>query len=78
MIQVTVSNQAESEIVCKPLHNGPTVANGDAAEAGQGDSANIRPEDMTSKDYYFDSYAHFAIHEVSLKFEHYTLLCEIK
>lgn len=22
-------------------------------------------EDMTSKDYYFDSYAHFGIHEVS-------------
>lgn len=24
----------------------------------------IAPEDMTSKDYYFDSYAHFGIHEV--------------
>jgi len=23
------------------------------------------PEDMTAKDYYFDSYAHFGIHEVS-------------
>lgn len=23
-----------------------------------------RPEEMTSKDYYFDSYAHFGIHEV--------------
>jgi len=23
------------------------------------------PEDMSSKDYYFDSYAHFGIHEVS-------------
>ena len=23
-------------------------------------------EDMTSKDYYFDSYAHFGIHEVSV------------
>jgi len=22
------------------------------------------PEDMTAKDYYFDSYAHFGIHEV--------------
>ena len=27
--------------------------------------ARIAPEDMTSKDYYFDSYAHFGIHEVS-------------
>ena len=24
----------------------------------------ISPEKMTSKDYYFDSYAHFGIHEV--------------
>ena len=23
-----------------------------------------KPEEMTSKDYYFDSYAHFGIHEV--------------
>lgn len=27
-----------------------------------------KPEEMTSKDYYFDSYAHFGIHEVSLLF----------
>lgn len=27
----------------------------------------LRPEDMTSKDYYFDSYAHFGIHEEMLK-----------
>lgn len=25
----------------------------------------IPPDEMTSKDYYFDSYAHFGIHEVS-------------
>ena len=24
----------------------------------------IPPDEMTSKDYYFDSYAHFGIHEV--------------
>lgn len=24
----------------------------------------ISPEEMTSRDYYFDSYAHFGIHEV--------------
>jgi len=31
----------------------------------QGESS-VKPaaEDMTSKDYYFDSYAHFGIHEV--------------
>lgn len=25
-----------------------------------------KPEEMTSKDYYFDSYAHFGIHEVCI------------
>ncbi|XP_040062728.1 protein arginine N-methyltransferase 1 isoform X1 [Ixodes scapularis] len=29
----------------------------------------FRPEEMTSKDYYFDSYAHFGIHEEMLKDE---------
>jgi len=27
-------------------------------------AGNCKAEDMTSKDYYFDSYAHFGIHEV--------------
>ena len=25
----------------------------------------LNPEEMTSRDYYFDSYAHFGIHEVT-------------
>ena len=29
----------------------------------------MKPEEMTSKDYYFDSYAHFGIHEEMLKDE---------
>ncbi|TNM91365.1 hypothetical protein fugu_019745 [Takifugu bimaculatus] len=33
----------------------------------------ISPEDMTSRDYYFDSYAHFGIHEEMLKDEVRTL-----
>lgn len=33
----------------------------------------ISPEKMTSKDYYFDSYAHFGIHEEMLKDEVRTL-----
>ena len=28
----------------------------------------IPPDEMTSKDYYFDSYAHFGIHEVMFIF----------
>ena len=31
------------------------------------------PEEMTSRDYYFDSYAHFGIHEEMLKDEVRTL-----
>lgn len=34
---------------------------------------NIAAEDMTSRDYYFDSYAHFGIHEEMLKDEVRTL-----
>lgn len=36
-------------------------------------TANIAAEEMTSKDYYFDSYAHFGIHEEMLKDEVRTL-----
>ena len=38
---------------------------------GEAEGSTVKPavkpaaEDMTSKDYYFDSYAHFGIHEVS-------------
>lgn len=32
-----------------------------------GDVAKLKPEEMTSADYYFDSYAHFGIHEEMLK-----------
>lgn len=37
------------------------------SQVGEGGSSSTRPaaEDMTSKDYYFDSYAHFGIHEVA-------------
>lgn len=37
-------------------------------KVSQGESsAKPAAEDMTSKDYYFDSYAHFGIHEVNSK-----------
>ena len=29
----------------------------------------LAPEDMTSKEYYLDSSAHFAVHEVNQRFE---------
>lgn len=41
---------------------------------GQAESSEkLNAEDMTSKDYYFDSYAHFGIHEEMLKDEVRTL-----
>uniref|UniRef100_A0A671PUK9 type I protein arginine methyltransferase n=2 Tax=Sinocyclocheilus TaxID=75365 RepID=A0A671PUK9_9TELE len=46
----------------------------DRMEVSQGESsAKPAAEDMTSKDYYFDSYAHFGIHEEMLKDEVRTL-----
>ena len=39
----------------------PTEAEAREAE----ERGKMKPEEMTSKDYYFDSYAHFGIHEVS-------------
>lgn len=44
------------------LHqNGSESAGGDSA------SSRVPYEQMTSKDYYFDSYAHFGIHEVTMR-----------
>ena len=39
----------------------------------QAKNAKIEAKDMTSADYYFDSYAHFGIHEEMLKDEVRTL-----
>lgn len=36
-------------------------------------SEDVQADDMTSRDYYFDSYAHFGIHEEMLKDEVRTL-----
>jgi len=57
------------------------IVNGikNAADAGGGTGDEVPPEkrvayeEMTSKDYYFDSYAHFGIHEEMLKDEVRTL-----
>ena len=41
------------------------TTNGNSVEAKEAEErAKMKPEEMTSKDYYFDSYAHFGIHEV--------------
>jgi hypothetical protein len=41
-------------------------------QAAAGDKEGPKPEDATAKDYYFDSYAHFGIHEEMLKDEQRT------
>ena len=43
-------------------------AAGDAAVESEPVNGAVSLDDMTSKDYYFDSYAHFGIHEVILIF----------
>lgn len=47
--------------------------NGNTPMENGKDLSTTKPEDMTSRDYYFDSYAHFGIHEEMLKDEVRTL-----
>ena len=42
---------------------------GDGVSGGSGSGAGGEKSDMTSKDYYFDSYSHFGIHEEMIKDE---------
>merc|ERR1712218_419392 len=50
-----------------------TGAAGDNIHVAEKDVKDLKHEEMTSKDYYFDSYAHFGIHEEMLKDEVRTL-----
>jgi len=50
-----------------------TSAGGDNASVAEKDAKDLKHEEMTSKDYYFDRYAHFGIHEEMLKDEVRTL-----
>ena len=50
-----------------------TTAGGDNVPLAEKDVKDLKHEEMTSKDYYFDSYAHFGIHEEMLKDEVRTL-----
>ena len=43
--------------------NGKNGVYGNGHENENGNSEVVAVEEMTSKDYYFDSYAHFGIHE---------------
>ncbi|XP_054722599.1 protein arginine N-methyltransferase 1-like [Uloborus diversus] len=73
-----------SEVPACPVTNG-TIENGESpcfdshgkycfrCQKEMDGLTTYRPEEMTSKDYYFDSYAHFGIHEEMLKDEVRTL-----
>jgi len=56
---ITPNSNANSNNVAKKL----------PAEGSTGDNPNANADEMTSRDYYFDSYAHFGIHEEMLKDE---------
>jgi hypothetical protein len=45
------------------------IINSNEAETVNEKINSLKPEEMTSRDYYFDSYAHFGIHEEMLKDE---------
>lgn len=67
-----------SVVLCV-LQATPTVnPSGDGSgEGGSKPNGHIAAEDMTSKDYYFDSYAHFGIHEVfiGITLQNLTIVC---
>ena len=48
---------------------GAAAVEGKKAGLTNGTSEDVPVDEMTSKDYYFDSYAHFGIHEEMLKDE---------
>lgn len=63
------SGSSESLSVLTPAHFAPTIH----TMSTDASTSSAPAEDMTSKDYYADSYAHFGIHEEMLKDEVRTL-----
>ena len=59
-----ISRQATDATVMSPLSTSDTPMSDVAAKKLE----DLTSEEMTSKDYYFDSYAHFGIHEVRIIF----------
>merc|ERR1712133_209377 len=69
------STMADSMEIEQSLKNAATAEKSAEEKAKEEDAIRMKmkPEEMTSKDYYFDSYAHFGIHEEMLKDEVRTL-----
>lgn len=66
---LTPNSNANSNNVLKKLPASAGPGTGEEASAGANANANANADEMTSRDYYFDSYAHFGIHEEMLKDE---------
>ena len=57
-----------SSVEPEPATNGP-VTNGPTNCTANNNNPKVDISEMTSKDYYFDSYAHFGIHEVGINLQ---------
>ncbi|KAH8284203.1 hypothetical protein KR054_012098, partial [Drosophila jambulina] len=67
---LTPNSNANSNNVLKKLPASASAGPGAGEEASAANAnANANADEMTSRDYYFDSYAHFGIHEEMLKDE---------
>lgn len=64
-----VNMESRAGVLKNALKNGQ----GPIKTVGKINDTTIAPDEMTSRDYYFDSYAHFGIHEEMLKDEVRTL-----
>jgi len=70
MATTTITNP---EITSNDLKTKETIPMSDEKQPLPDTTENVAPGEMTSKDYYFDSYGHFGIHEEMLKDEVRTL-----
>uniref|UniRef100_A0A8C5M305 Protein arginine methyltransferase 8 n=1 Tax=Leptobrachium leishanense TaxID=445787 RepID=A0A8C5M305_9ANUR len=76
MVDVCPSQPIQPVPIQKPIQSVKHVIHAPMQPSypGRGKMAKLlNPEEMTSRDYYFDSYAHFGIHEEMLKDEVRTL-----
>jgi hypothetical protein len=63
-----VKDAKEPEVATTaPKAAAPATKEGAASKPTHATKAGIEAKDLTSKDYYFDSYSHFGIHEEMLK-----------
>jgi hypothetical protein len=71
VVAATASDPGSDEGIAARVDEMPSAVSSDDTLGTRGDPAQMpeNPEERTSKDYYFDSYAHHAIHEEMLKDE---------